>query len=132
MRADGLNLLQIARFCIVGLLATVIHVCLFAVLIEWFLLPAVYSVVPAFVTATVFGFYMNRFWTFNASQTQDRQLLKYFIVAIVGLGLNVSITFITVDMLDLWYGIAIGLIVLSVPTLTYLMNRYWTFSVQNL
>lgn len=116
------------RFIVVGIMATGVHVTTMVSLIElagWRPVPA--SAV-AFLLATLAGFVANRRWTFNALFSPHRQLIRYFFVASLGLSLNVGITYVVVDILGLWYGIALAIVVTAVPAITFVLNREWTFS----
>ena len=48
-------------------------------------------------------------------------------VSLLGLGLNTLITYIVVNVMGLWYGFALMVVVTAVPAITYLLNRHWTY-----
>ena len=115
------------RFGAFGALATLIHVVVFAVLVEKFHFAAVMASVPAFLCAMLVSYAANSKWTFRASAGHGTHLPRYAMVSLVGLGLNTLITYIVVNVMGLWYGFALMIVVTAIPVITYLLNRHWTF-----
>ena len=121
--------LGFVRFGIVGVASTFIHIAVFSMLVELFhVAPAVASV-PAFLTAMFASYGVNHRWTFDAQGSHKVYLPKYAVVALLGLCLNVLITYLVVDILGKWYGFALALVVTVVPSVTYLLNRNWAFKI---
>ncbi|MGH8729653.1 MAG: GtrA family protein [Burkholderiales bacterium] len=114
-------------FALAGLGATIVHLGVFSVLVEAFGVTPVAASVPAFLSAMMCSYAANRTYTFAALGNSHLQLPKYAVVAVMGLSLNVLITFIVVDLLNLWYGIALAIVISIVPVITFLLNRGWTF-----
>lgn len=121
--------LGFVRFGIVGVAATVIHVAVFTMLVELLRVAPVVASVPAFITAMLASYSVNHRWTFSASGSHGVYLPKYAVVAVLGLALNVLITYLIVNVLGYWYGLALALVVTVVPTATYLLNRNWAFKI---
>ena len=119
----------LARFGIVGLLATAIHVAIFSLSVEKFHITPVMATFPAFLTAMLASYRLNQTWTFAVVGSHRSYLPKYALVATMGLSLNVAITFIFVNILGHSYGIALVAAIATVPVVTYLLNRYWIFNV---
>lgn len=121
--------LGFVRFGIVGVVATFIHVAVFSMLVELFRVVPVVASVPAFLTAMLASYGVNHRWTFGAQGSHEVYLPKYAVVAVLGLGLNVLITYLIVNLLDSWYGYALALVVMVVPSATFLLNRNWAFKI---
>jgi len=119
--------LGFVRFGIVGVAATFIHVAVFSLLVEVFGVAPVAASVPAFVTAMFASYGVNHRWTFGAQGSHRVYLPRYAVVALTGLGLNVLITYVVVNLLGYWYGVALALVVTLVPAATFLLNRNWAF-----
>lgn len=115
------------RFSAFGVVATLIHVVIFAVLVEHFGVAPVVASVPAFLCAMLFSYVANSTWTFRVDVEHGTHLPRYALVSLFGLGLNTSITYVVVDLLRLWYGFALAFVVTAVPAMTYLLNRHWTY-----
>ena len=115
------------RFCITGGVATFVHVCVYVLMVEVFAMDEVRACVPAFCVATIVGYSINRTWTFRSEGSHTEMLPRYFVVAITGLLLNVVITYVVVDRLLYWYGIALIIAIVTVPLFTFSLNHLWTF-----
>jgi len=119
------------RFAVSGGLATVIHVGIFIFLVEWFALRPVLAAAPAFVFALFVSYGMNYHWTFSASAPHRIMLPRFVVVALLGLALNLGITYAVVDVAHYWYGYALLLVVLFVPLATFLLSKFWVFNEQD-
>lgn len=117
-------------FAVVGLVATLVHVTVVTVLVELFAVSAVTASVPAFLLAMLCSYIANRRWTFQADGAHHEQLPKYALVSAAGLGLNVLIMYVVVEVMHRWYGSGLALVVITVPMVTYLLNRNWTFGAK--
>ncbi len=121
---------SLIRFAVSGGLATVTHVCVFVVLVEWFGMRPVMAAGLAFSIALIVSYGMNYHWTFSASGPHLRMLPRFMVVAFTGLGLNVSITYVVVDMAGYWYGYALLLVVTLVSLITFTLSKMWVFCEQ--
>ena len=119
------------RFAVSGGLATVVHAGVFVSLVEWFALRPVLAAAPAFVFALFVSYGMNYHWTFSASAPHRVMLPRFVVVALLGLALNLGITYAVVDVAHYWYGYALLLIVLLVPLVTFLLSKFWVFNKQD-
>jgi len=118
------------RFAVSGGLATVMHVGVFVFLVEWFALRPVLAATPAFVFALFVSYGMNYHWTFSASSPHRRMLPRFIMVALLGLALNLGITYAVVDVGHYWYGYALLLIIFFVPLMTFFLSKFWVFNEQ--
>jgi putative flippase GtrA len=116
------------RFGVSGGLATVTHVAVFVVLVEWFAMRPVVAVTPAFSLALFVSYGMNYHWTFSVGGPHRVMLPRFVLVALIGLGMNLGITYTVVDMASYWYGYALLLILLAVPLVTFTLSRFWVFN----
>ena len=99
------------RFGISGGLATFTHVAVFVLLVEWVHIRPLYAAVPAFVAAVGVSYGMNYRWTFESDGPHHALLPRFVLVALAGLGLNLLITYLVVDVGHYWYGYALAAIV---------------------
>lgn len=121
---------RFASFGLAGLIATLVHIAIFSALIEWHGLSAVAASVPAFLLAMLVSYSANRRWTFKAHPAQCLPLARYAVVSLLGLGLNMSITYFMVDVLSYGAGVALATIILLVPPVIFMLNKTWTFTVR--
>lgn len=119
------------RFAVSGGLATSVHVSVFVTLVEWLGVRAVVAAGVAFVVALLVSYGMNYHWTFSASGPHRVMLPRFAMVAVLGLMMNLGITYAVVDMAGYWYGYALMLVVLLVPLMTFIFSRRWVFDVKS-
>ncbi len=115
------------RFAISGGLATLTHVTVFVLLVEWLQLRPLYASVPAFLAAVGVSYGLNFRWTFDADGPHRIMLPRYLLVAVTGLLLNLLITYMVVDVGHHWYGYALAAIVVLVPLVTFSLSKLWVF-----
>jgi putative flippase GtrA len=118
---------SLIRFGLAGVLATLTHVLVFVLLVEGFQMRAVIASVPAFLAAVGVSYALNYRWTFTASGPHRVMLPRFLLVSITGLLMNLLITWLFVDVLGLWYGLALLAVILVIPVSTYLLSRFWVF-----
>lgn len=96
---------QISRYVFSGVVASsVMFACLIffrEVLDIWYL----YSSTLAFILAFLTSFLLQKLWTFkNVDQSNaHKQLVLFFLVSIINLGINAFGMFILVDKIGVWY-----------------------------
>jgi putative flippase GtrA len=121
---------RLLRFAVSGGLATAVHVSVFVTVVEWLGVRAVVAAGVAFVVALLVSYGMNYHWTFSASGPHRVMLPRFVMVAVLGLLMNLGITYAVVDMAGYWYGYALMLIVLIVPLMTFIFSQRWVFDVK--
>lgn len=117
--------LQITRFAIIGLLATCMHTGVLILLVESAAVAATIANVIAFLFAFVVSYMGHYYWTYKMQSDHSATLLKFFIIALGGLSLNYLIFFIAVDTLNTHYLLALLLVLIIVPALTYVAQKFW-------
>jgi putative flippase GtrA len=120
---------RVFKFVATGGAATVTHVTVFVVLVEIFGVSPVVASVPAFLTALCVSYYGNRTFTFQSTGSHAEELPKYTIVAVSGLLMNISITYVVVDVLRLGYAVALLLVITGVPVVTFWLSKKWVFGL---
>ena len=79
------------------------------------------------------NFLFNRFWTFGESIEDQRNsvmYLKFLIVSLIGMGIQLGITFVLVENISLYYMYAAGIGIIIAGSLNYVVNRRWTFGIK--
>ena len=118
------------RFGVSGVLATATHVSVFVLLVEWLGLRPLLAAGPSFVLALLVSYGMNYHWTFSVSGPHRIMLPRFVVVALLGLGLNLGITYEVVDVAGYWYGYALLLVIMIVPPVTFMLSKFWVFLEQ--
>jgi putative flippase GtrA len=120
---------QIARFGMVGILATSVHGASFLVLVETLQVRAVAASVGAFLIAFIVSYGGHRHWTFKARSGDTRgSLVKFAATALLGLFVSAGTTYLIVGILAANYLYALVLVVVAVPVATYLLSKMWVFA----
>ena len=79
-----------------------------------------------FTAAVVFNYCLNRFWTFQSTGHLPAQLAKFFLVSLVGLGLNTGIVYALARRRVNFY-LSKAVAVALVFSWNYTANSYFTF-----
>ncbi|MGB0748446.1 MAG: GtrA family protein [Magnetospiraceae bacterium] len=122
----------LAKFGLVGGVATLVHVGGYALFIEELAMRALLANFLAYSIAFGVGFTGHYLWSFRAQTKASaagwrRAMVKYFIVSLVGLALNTIQVWLIVDIFTLHYGVSILAMVTVTPGAIFLMSRFWAF-----
>ncbi|MCG8358504.1 MAG: GtrA family protein [Kiloniellales bacterium] len=118
---------QALRFSLVGVAATLLHVLLMVGLVESGLLAPFEANFVAFSGALLLSYLGNLRWTFGLRGRHQTHVPRFVTVALLGFLLNQAIVYGVVDLLQGDYRLALALVVLIVPALSFLANRHWAF-----
>ena len=118
-------LTQAVRFSISGAMVTAIHVVVAAGFIHFVAPRPALANGVAFVIANVVSYLVSTLWSFS-SPLHGRNLLRFLLVSALGLLVAVSVSGLA-QSLGLHYSIGIACVVLTVPPLTFLLHRFWTY-----
>lgn len=119
----------VTKYALVGLLGAGIHFFSVVVLVEKIRVNPLISSVIGFVFSLIFSFFLNFFWTFKikSNKTMLSTSIKYTIVSLSGLILNLLIMYIMNDLLGIWYIYAQLTSTVLVPVNNFILNRAWAF-----
>ena len=127
------SLAQVARFGVVGLLATAVHAGSYWLMVHNLWLPPVPATIAAFGCAFALSFLGHRHWTFaaEAAGTDERtSLLKFLLTSLLGLCSNTFLTWLLTGPLGLGANSALVGILFVTPVLTFIFSKYWAFAAQ--
>ncbi len=121
---------RIVKYGISGITGGVLQVLFLYIFVDRFGLWYLQGVVFAFLVSLVVVFFLQKFWTFQDYSVESlrRQSFLYTVIAVVALGLNVLLMYVFVDVFHFWHIVAQCIVVGAVGTLTFLMNKTFTFS----
>lgn len=119
--------LQLGRYALVGLTATLTQYLILLILVEW----AGSQPVPASTIGSIFGsvvsYMMNHRFTFKSVKKHRDALWQFYSIAIVGTSLNALFMFIGVHQFKWHYAFSQVLTTALVLCWNFNANRYWTF-----
>ena len=75
----------------------------------------------------------NRFWTFSGSIEDQRNsvmYVKFLIVSLIGMGIQLAITYALVEGVTIYYMYAAGIGIVVAGGINYVVNRRWTFGIK--
>ena len=122
---------QVVRFVGVGILSTGIHALIYALAGALGLVPWAANL-AAFCVAFGFSFLGHYRFTFQSDSAVPVAVSKFFLVALIGLGLNAGFVYLIVDWAQLHYLVALAPMIFVVPPVTFLLSRYWAFKSRTL
>lgn len=113
------------RFGFVGLAATSIHLMIAACLIEWWALHPAKANGIAFIVANLTSYIANTRWSFAASMKLGNWS-RFVAVSAAAWLLTISIAWV-VEVVGGHYLAGIGLVLLLVPSLSFIAHRSFTY-----
>ncbi len=119
---------QVTHFFISSSLGFLINLSTLYFLTEFLGLYYILSAVFAFIDSHLFSFYFNRKITFKSKARIHYQWIKFLIVNLSALGLNIALLYLFTDYLHIYY--LLSQIIASAITffLNFFFAKYWTFS----
>lgn len=119
---------QFVKFAIVGTIGTVVDISILVFLKEVVGLSVYVANTFSFTAAVINNYTWNTLWTFADQEREHRrQLIQFFIVSVVGLGLSQLLLYFFHDVLNQHYLVAKCLAILIVLFWNFTANRFWTF-----
>jgi putative flippase GtrA len=123
------NWLQLFKFGVVGASGYAINLLVFAGLTQVLDLHHIGAAIGAFCVAVSSNFFWNRHWTFGATEGHAGfQAARFFTVSIVGLGVNLAVLALLVDVLGLAELPSQALAVGVAMPVNFIGNKLWTFT----
>lgn len=123
------GMFEVARFGLVGVLATGLHFAVLALLHSVAGVPPVGATVVAFLVALQVSYFGQRLWVFRQIDKRSGEALRFAGVACVGVALNAGSMALIVGVLGASYVLGFLVGTVAVPTLTFLVNKFWVFGV---
>lgn len=122
------NTRQFILFATIGAVGTGGHFLTLVLLVEFAGLSAVWATTAGFVVGALINYVLNYHLTFKSDKAHREAMLKFFIVALVGAGMNMLIMYIGVDVMAQFY-LLVQVAASSVVLLwTFSANKLWTFA----
>lgn len=124
-------LAQFIKFSLVGVLNTAIHYGVFYGLYRYAGLYHLFASAAGFCFAVANSYLLNKFWTFKRRGAPVREeFLKFFLVSVLSLGVNLAGMAILVELLAVHPPLAQLLTISITLVINFLSNKFWTFRVR--
>ena len=100
--------IQIFKFCIVGVIATIIDFAFLYIFKEFLHLNGVLSNTLSFCISVIYNYWASVKWVFDVNENKDpkKNFVIFIIFSVIGLLLNDLIMWITTDKFEIYYMIA--------------------------
>jgi dolichol-phosphate mannosyltransferase len=122
------NWAQLLRFGAVGVSGYAVNLAVFAVLTQALDVNHILAAVGAFSVAVTNNFWWNRHWTFDAAHGHAGfQAARFFAVSVVGLGVNIAILALLVDVAGAPEVPSQAIAVAVAMPVNFIGNKLWTF-----
>lgn len=126
-----LGKLSFLRFIVVGSSATLLHYLVMICLMYFSGFGAISASFIGYILSTLFNYWASSRYTFCARHSDGYSLLRFILVAVVGLGINQLLLVICINLL-LPAIIAQLAATAAVMLWSYFANAIWTFSSREL
>lgn len=119
---------QLAKFSVVGLGNFIFDSILYILETRVFKIGAIAAKTISFIASATSSYYFNRKWTFRSTRKNiTKQYIKFIFVATAGLGINVTIFYISHSILGI-YDLFSLVIAAAITTIwNFVANKWWTF-----
>jgi putative flippase GtrA len=113
------------KFCIVGVLNTIIGYVLFILFLNWF--NYLISLTISYIITIIHSYFWNRFWTFKSSGRPLMEFLRFISVYIAVFGSNALTLFLLIDFFGFkpWMAQLFSLSIVTIISFTG--HKYWSF-----
>lgn len=122
---------QFIKFCIVGLVATIISYISFYISLEFLHINYLISSTIGFICGIFIGYPLNKAWTFSAKEHKHDRLIFYFLVYIFSLILSLIFLKIVVEYVGIDPRIAYILSIGLTTCTNFIGTRFFVFKHAN-
>lgn len=121
--------LQVARFGVIGVTAAVVNTVVVVIGVEWLHWHPLLANILAFAIAYQVSFFGHQYWTFRrvAADSAATSWIKFLAVAVFSFGLNESLYALFLTIFHLQYVLALILVIVLVPPVTFVLSKLWAF-----
>jgi len=121
---------QFFRFCLIGVFNTSLIFYIYFLLTRKLHLYYLLANTICFFIGVTVSFFLNKKWTFRNKERQThRQYLKFWLMALCGLGLNAIIIFLLVDYAHLYDFFAMVIATGIILFWNFFMGKHWVFKI---
>lgn len=119
---------QLLRFGTIGSFAALVHFSVVVTLVSLTLMHPLFANIIAFLIAFQVSYFGHKYWTFDdIAQKAKTAWLKFFTVAVLSFLLNEFLFFILLTQTQLYYPIALLIVLMIVPPFTFILSKTWAF-----
>ena len=120
-----IRLREVNVFAVVGVVATAVHVAVGLAAAKALDVPPLVANTIAFFAALAVSYLGNTKLTFRVPALRWRAAFRYAVLTGAGFALNQAIVAIVVYRLGWDYAVALAIVVVTIPPLTFMVAKYW-------
>ena len=120
-------LAQIGRFGLVGFVASGVHVAVAFCAHYGFEMSPLIANFLAFLFAWGVAYSGHFVWTFEGGGSHRDSVWRFTVVSLLSMALNQFIVWVVTSKLNGPFAIAIFLVVMIIPGLSFVISKFWTF-----
>lgn len=118
---------EFLRFAITGVINTLAYTLTFIFQVEVLSIPPLIASGPSFCIAVVISYSLNRNWVFKNPGGHMVQFMRFLLVSLSALGINLLTMYLCLELWALHYLVSIAVTVFILANWNYGMNKFWTF-----
>lgn len=123
---DGV--IRFIKFGMVGVINTLVNWIIFFILNALGMYYILANII-AYILGTVNSYLWNTLWVFKyKDKASTETTIKFIILNLIGLGLNIGILYVLVDLCNLNKFIGLVITTAIVMIINYIVNKLWVFS----
>ncbi|MFF2157530.1 GtrA family protein [Paenibacillus chitinolyticus] len=120
------RLSQFFKYGVIGIIGTAVHTGTLAFLVEIYHIKPLVASICGFIVSLVISYFLNSRFTFS-QRRNVYVFIKYCVVSLTGLFLNLVLLFLVVNILNSWYVYGQVLSIVIVPICNFTLNKVWAF-----
>ena len=125
--ATGLLYRQFARFGVIGVLSTLLHVGTVVLAVEAFAVDPRAANVIAYMVAFPFAYFAHYHFSFACDHAHGVTATRFIVVSFACFLLGQGIMHVVYGRLGLAYGTALAAMIVTLPLVSFLLNRFFVF-----
>lgn len=127
MRGTGTELARLMRFGITGMAAAAVYAAVIFAVVKSALMQPVTASIVGFLCAACVSYLGHLHFSFRVEPNHRVFLWRFLVITTATFAMTVLFTYIITVLLGRSYQIAIVVVVVLNPVLSYLCNRFWVF-----
>lgn len=122
---DPVSRMQVIKFCLVGILNTIVGYGAFFILVPY--LYYLLALLIAHIIGVIHSFLWNKFWIFRTRKTSMGEFIKFNAVYVIVFAVNAIALFVCVDLVSIDPKLAQLLLLPVITGISFFGQKLWTF-----
>lgn len=119
---------QFIRYCVVGLINTLVTLGVIFVCMKLFKISYVYSNAIGYIAGVINSYVLNKLWTFNSSNSVAKEFVRFVAVFIICYGIQLVVLLLMTELLDLQVELSQVIAIFVYTLINFLANKYFVYT----